>query len=65
MNSHSKAFEQYCCIMKKNVVIEETTYHDGRRILKCTMHPQCVECKNKILKIRFEDKKTDNAVIDI
>lgn len=65
MNSHSKAFEQYCCIMKKNVVIEETTYHDGRRKLVCTMHPQCIECKNKILKCRFEYEKTEDTAIDI
>ncbi len=56
MNSHSKAFEQYCFIMKKNVVIEETSYYDGTRIYKCTMHPQCIECKNKILKCKLDKK---------
>lgn len=65
MNSHSRAFEQYCCIMKKNVVIEETAYHDGRRKLVCTMRPQCKECKNKILRCRFECDKTNDTEIDI
>lgn len=65
MNSHSKAFEQYCCIMKKNVVVEETTFHDGRRKFICTMQPQCVECKNKILRCRFEYEKSDDTTIDI
>ena len=57
MKSHSKAYEQYCSIMKKNVVIEETTYHDGRKVFICTMRPQCIECRNIILKKRFENNK--------
>lgn len=65
MNSHSRAFEQYCCIMKRNIIIEEITFHDGRRKLVCTMHPQCIKCKNKILKRHFEYEKSDNTTIDI
>lgn len=65
MKSHSKAYEQYCCIMKKNVVIEETTYHDGRRKFVCTMQPQCVECKNIILKYRLDNEKINCNRIDI
>ena len=64
MKSHSRAFEQYCCIMKKNIIIEEINYHNGKRIFKCTMHPQCKKCKNRILQHRFEEK-TDVSVIDI
>lgn len=59
MKSHSKSFEQYCCIKEKNVIIEETAYHDGRKKLKCTMLPECVKCKNLILRIYFEDEKTE------
>lgn len=53
MNSHSKSYEQYCCIIRKNVAIEETTYHDGRKLLICTMFPRCKECRNEILKKQF------------
>lgn len=65
MNSHSRAFEQYCCIMKKNVIIEETAFHDGSKKLRCTMHPQCIKCRNKILKCNFETEKTTDSTIDI
>ena len=66
MNSHSKAFEQYCCILKKNIiVIEETTLNNGKRKLICTMKPHCVECKNKILRCYFEQEKSSNTAIDI
>lgn len=54
MKSHSKSYEQYCCIVKKNVVVEETTFHNGEKTFICTMEPQCCGCKNKILKNRFE-----------
>lgn len=58
MRSHSKSYEQYCCIVKKNIVVEETYYHDGKKKLVCTMYPQCGQCGNKILKNNFENCKT-------
>ncbi len=61
MKSHSKSFEQYCCIKKRNVVIEETAYHDGRKKLRCTLYPECIRCKNNILKIYFETEKEESA----
>ena len=60
MKSHSKSYEQYCCIKKRNVVIEEIAYHDGSRKLRCTLHPECTKCRNRILRIHFEEEKTDN-----
>ena len=60
MKSHSKAYEQYCCIKKKNVIIEETAYHDGRKKLRCILSPECIKCKNIILKKQFDEKKTDD-----
>lgn len=59
MKSHTKSYEQYCVVKKRNVIIEETAYHDGRKKLRCTLHPECVRCRNLILKIQFEDEKTD------
>ena len=52
MKSHSRSYEQYCCVKKRNVVIEETAYHDGRKFIRC---------KNKILKVYFDDKNEDTA----
>lgn len=60
MNSHSRSYEQYCCVKKRNVVIEETAYHDGRKKIRCTLHPECIKCKNIILKIYFDNEKTEN-----
>lgn len=57
MKSHSRAYEQYCCVMEKNVVIEETAFHDGSRKFICTMQPKCMECKNKILRCRLGIEK--------
>lgn len=61
MKSHSKSYEQYCCIVNKNVVVEETTFHNGLKTCICTMQPQCRECKNKILKNKFEKQKKSAA----
>lgn len=60
MNSHSRSYEQYCCVKKRNVVIEETAYHDGRKKIRCTLHPECIKCQNIILKIYFDNEKTEN-----
>lgn len=59
MKSHSKSYEQYCCVKKRNVIFEEIAYHDGRKKLRCTMHPECVYCKNITLKIHLDEEKTD------
>ncbi|MBQ7961085.1 MAG: hypothetical protein IJ289_00680 [Clostridia bacterium] len=61
MKSHSRSYEQYCCVKKRNVVIEETAYHDGRKFIRCTLYPECIRCKNKILKVYFDDKNEDTA----
>lgn len=63
MDSHSKTFEQYCCVKGRNVAVEEITYHDGSKCYRCSMHSVCEECNNEILKNRFEksikDEKKD------
>ncbi|MCL2514101.1 MAG: hypothetical protein FWF08_09375 [Oscillospiraceae bacterium] len=53
MNKHQSSFEQYCCVMKKNVVMEETVFHNGEKAVKCVYSVICDNnggCKNKILK---------------
>lgn len=53
MEKHSKTFEQYCCVMEKNIIMEETSYHNGKKSLRCVNHIICEMnggCKNRILK---------------
>lgn len=52
MNKHSRAFEQYCWVKKKNVVLEETVFHNGTRTLRCTSISECDReggCRNNTL----------------
>lgn len=58
MDSHSKSYEQYCSVIQKNVAMVETTFHDGKKVISCTMYPQCEECKNAILKNSLKISKT-------
>ncbi len=63
MKKLSKTYEQYCCVLDKNVVVEEITYHDGKKVLRCTKQFECQTCRNKILRDQFEKPeilKTDN-----
>ncbi|MCI5537665.1 MAG: hypothetical protein PUG93_09435 [Oscillospiraceae bacterium] len=59
MNSHSKAIVQYCSVLDKNIVLEETTYYNGKRSLKCLNSDYCKGCKNKILRDRLDCEMTD------
>lgn len=54
MDSHTKTYEQYCCVKGKNVAVEETTYHNGIKIYRCSMSQICKNCKNSILKQKFD-----------
>ena len=57
MKSHSRTFEQYCCVMEKNIIMEETCHTDGQRELRCIHHMVCAMnggCKNQILKPHTE-----------
>lgn len=52
-----KSYEQYCCVLQRNVVMEETTYLGGGIKIFCTNYPQCITCggcKNIILNDRIE-----------
>ncbi len=53
MESHSKTYEQYCWVKGKNIVMEETIFHNGTRKVICTAVCECENsggCKNKSLK---------------
>lgn len=52
MNSHSKTYEQFCWVKQRNIVMEETVFHNGEREVICTNLSECNSCggcKNKSL----------------
>lgn len=53
MEKHSRKYEQFCWVKQKNIVMEETVYHNGERSVVCADLPQCNKCggcKNDTLK---------------
>ncbi len=64
MNSHSKTYEQFCWVKQKNIVMEETVFHNGEREVICTSLGECNSCggcKNKSLcKLWSAIKKEDS-----
>ncbi len=58
MMSHCKAIEQFCSVMQKNIILEETAFYDGSKECECVMFPQCRYCKNSILKKRIKNKSS-------
>lgn len=52
MKQHSVAYEQYCWVKQKNVVLEETIFHNGIKKVRCTSFGDCSSsggCKNRSL----------------
>ena len=52
MDCHSKTYEQFCWVKQKNIVMEETLFHNGNRKIVCTNLNECNSCggcKNKNL----------------
>ena len=73
MKKHSIAYEQYCWVKQKNVVLEETIYHNGTKKVRCTSFSDCSGnggCKNSALSdmwgkgIAFCSPDTENPVFD-
>ncbi|MBQ7637573.1 MAG: hypothetical protein IJS90_01555 [Clostridia bacterium] len=64
MKKHSRSYEQYCWVLGKNIVFEETVFHNGTTALRCTHFYECSNnggCKNRILSELFtENKPSDN-----
>ncbi|MBQ3086240.1 MAG: hypothetical protein IKM24_10200 [Clostridia bacterium] len=57
MKKHFKSYEQYCCVLEKNIVMEETVYHNGTKSVICTTLPYCNKnggCKNAVLRRLWE-----------
>lgn len=63
MDRHLITYEQYCWVKNKNVVFQETVFHDGSKSTSCLFYPECAECggcKNTTLKRKIyhvNDKK--------
>ncbi|MBO5463444.1 MAG: hypothetical protein J6A49_09040 [Clostridia bacterium] len=41
MDKHAFTFEQYCNIVGKNIILEETTYHNGNKKIRCLNLHKC------------------------
>lgn len=66
MDRHSKTYEQFCWVKQKNIIMEETVFHDGKRKVICTNLPECNSlggCKNRSLCRLWEDEKYDSIKI--
>ena len=63
MKKHSRAYEQYCWVLGKNIVFEETVYHNGTNAVRCTHFKECKAdggCKNAILSELFGKNLTSD-----
>ena len=52
MECHSKTYEQFCWVKQKNIIMEETVYHNGKRKVVCTNLNECDNsggCRNRSL----------------
>ena len=52
MECHSKTYEQFCWVKQKNIIMEETVFHNGKRKVVCTSLPECDTaggCRNRSL----------------
>ena len=59
MKKHSFTFEQYCNIIGRNIILEETTFHNGCKKIRCLNAHKCETmnggCLNSIIKKRIEN----------
>ena len=65
MESHSKTYEQFCWVKGKNIVMEETVFHNGLRRVICTSICDCENkggCKNKSLKKLWGGEKAEDTL---
>ena len=44
MKQHSKTYEQYCWVKQKNIVLEETVFHNGTKSISCAGFEECSSC---------------------
>ena len=58
MKKHSRAYEQFCWVLGKNIVFEETVFHNGTNQIACTHLKECMHnggCRNEILAALFSE----------
>lgn len=65
MNKHCFTFEQYCNIIGRNIILEETTFHNGSKKIRCLNAHKCETmnggCLNTIIKKRIENHIENNS----
>ena len=53
LDRHIFSYEQYCSVVEKNIVLQESSYYDGKRKLRCLNHHKCKKelggCKNRFV----------------
>ncbi|MBR3789628.1 MAG: hypothetical protein IKJ86_06525 [Clostridia bacterium] len=58
MDKHAFTYEQYCSVVNKNIILQETAYYNGKKKLKCLNHLKCKHelggCKNKFVLAKQE-----------
>lgn len=70
MKNYMKTYEQYCCVLKRNIVLEETVFCNGTHTLKCTHFSECKHsggCRNVLIEPRLNiavPRVNYDAVID-
>ncbi len=66
MNKHSFTYEQYCTVVDKNIILEEITFHNGNKRLRCLNLHNCMManggCKNRYILSRMEKAVEKGAV---
>lgn len=53
LDKHIVSYEQYCSVVEKNIILQEISYYDGKRKLRCLNHHKCKKelggCKNRFV----------------
>lgn len=57
LDRHTFTYEQYCPIVSKNIILEEITFYDGQKMIKCLHRHNCEHCHNKYVTTRIEKCK--------
>ena len=64
MDRHCRVYEQFCWVLDKNVVFEQTVYHNGTNETRCVYFSECRArggCRNRQLRGRLT---FDPATVD-
>lgn len=53
LDKHAFTYEQYCSVVEKNIILQETSYYNGKKKIRCLNHLKCKHefggCKNKFV----------------